>query len=224
MPVPLTWLLAQEDLGLRAVSGDVEPVEIAWAHAIELEDPSPWLAGGELVLTTGIRLPRTIAEQTAYVERLHGVGVAALAFGVGLRYASIPRGVVERCAELGLPLVEVPLPTPFVAVAQRIAQRLADQDREALRRVVAFQQSVTRATLRDGAGGLVGGLSRELGCAVVLLDEHLHVVAASRGGAGLAPAAAAGRAAGPRPPPGAGGRPGGGGGARGGGPAPPVAR
>lgn len=179
MPVPLTWVLAQADLGLRLVSGPREHVQIQWAHAIELEDPSPWLSGGELVLTTGIRLPRTIGEQTAYVDRLAAVGVAALAFGVGVRFATVPRGIVARSAEVGLPLVEVPLPTPFIAVAQRIAERLSEQQQESLQRVVAFQQSLTRRTLREGPAGLVAGLAAELGAPVALLDEHGRRVAAS---------------------------------------------
>lgn len=179
MPVPLTWVLAQADLGLRLVSGPQEHVQIQWAHAIELEDPSPWLSGGELVLTTGIRLPRTIGEQTAYVDRLAAVGVAALAFGVGVRFATVPRGIVARSAEVGLPLVEVPLPTPFIAVAQRIAERLSEQQQESLQRVVAFQQSLTRRTLREGPAGLVAGLAAELGAPVALLDEHGRRVAAS---------------------------------------------
>ena len=172
MPVPLTWVLAQGDLGLRMVSGPEEGVQVEWAHAIELEDPAPYLSGGELVLTTGLRLPRTIREQEAYVDRLAAAGVAALGFGVGVRYTAVPRGVVTRSREVGLPLLEVPLPTPFMAIAQRIALRLAEQQQELLQRLVSFQQSLTRRTLREGAAGLVAGLAAELRVPVVLLDER----------------------------------------------------
>jgi purine catabolism regulator len=179
MPVPLSWVLTQEDLALRPVSGPWEDVSVDWAHAIELEDPSPFLAGGELVLTTGLRMPRTIQEQTAYVDRLAAVGVAALGFGVGVRFTAIPRGVVTRCAEVGLPLLEVPLPTPFIAIAQRIAHRLSEQQQEQLQSLVSFQQSLTRRTLREGSAGLVAGLAGELHAPVVLLDERAHLVVGS---------------------------------------------
>ena len=66
MPVALTWLLAESDLALRLVTPASPDVEVDWAHAIELEDPTPWLAGGELVLTTGLRLPRGRAEPCAH--------------------------------------------------------------------------------------------------------------------------------------------------------------
>ncbi|GAB3058268.1 PucR family transcriptional regulator [Intrasporangium mesophilum] len=185
MPVPLAWLLAQDDLGLRLVSGPADRVLVDWAHAIELEDPTPYLSGGELVLTTGLRLPRTVHEQTAYVDRLAGVGVAALAFGTGVRFTTIPRGVVTRSADVGLPLLEVPLATPFIAVTQRVAHRLSEQQQESLQRVVAFQQSLTRRMLRDGPAGLVSGLAAELHAPVVLLDEHGRTVAASSRGQSL---------------------------------------
>ncbi|GAB3449241.1 PucR family transcriptional regulator [Phycicoccus ginsengisoli] len=179
MPVQLGWLLAQEELALRLVCGSVDGVEVGWAHAIELQDPSPWLAGGELVLTTGLRLPRTQAEQAAYVERLRAVGIAALAFGVGVRFTAIPAGVRHRCEEVGLPLLEVPLPTPFIAVSQAVAHRLAEDQQQALHRVVGFQQALTRRALREGAGGLVGVLAGELDRPVALLEEHGQVLAAS---------------------------------------------
>lgn len=172
MSVPLSWLLAERDLALRLVTPEAPDVQVDWAHAIELEDPTPWLAGGELVMTTGLRLPRGRTEQSAYVDRLSQVGVAAVAFGVGVRFTAIPRGVVEQCEQRGMPLLEVPLPTPFIAVTQRVAQRLALEQRQALQRVVKAQQAITRRSLRNGAAGLVDSLARELGREVVLLDEH----------------------------------------------------
>lgn len=179
MPVPLTWLLAEQDLGLRHVAGSAETASIVWAHAIELVDPSPWLAGGELVLTTGLRMPRATAEQAAYVDRLAKAGAAGLAFGTGVRFEEVPRGIVARSTEIGLPLLEVPLATPFIAVTQRVAHRLADDEQELLQRAVAFQQALTRRTLREGSAGLVSGLAKELTAPVALLDEHLRPLAVS---------------------------------------------
>jgi purine catabolism regulator len=179
VPVPLSWLLAEPDLGLRQLAGSSDGVVLTWAHAIELNDPSPWLAGGELVLTTGLRLPRALVEQAAYVDRLAAAKVAALAFGVGVRFAEVPRGIIERCTQIGLPLLEVPLPTPFVAITQRVAHRLAQDQQDLLQRAVTFQQALTRRTLREGSRGLVAGLAKELSAPVALLDEHLRPLAVS---------------------------------------------
>jgi hypothetical protein len=64
-----------------------------WAHSSELEDPTPWLSGGELLLTTGLPLDGP-ASQREYVRRLDAAGVA----GLGLGWASpLPR-CPGRCA------------------------------------------------------------------------------------------------------------------------------
>ena len=60
------------DLDIRLVAGEAgldRPVR--WVHISELADPTPWLSGGELLLTTGMNLAEPEA-QRAFVERLAG--------------------------------------------------------------------------------------------------------------------------------------------------------
>ncbi|MEO6997846.1 MAG: PucR family transcriptional regulator [Terracoccus sp.] len=181
MPVSLRYLLGRADLDLRLVAGSAAGVEVGWAHAIELQDPRPWLTGGELVLTTGLRLPGPARDRGAYVDGLAAVGVAALAFGIGVRFDAIPVALVSRCREVGLPLVEVPLPTPFIAVSQAVAQALAREQRQEVEQVVESQRSLARATVRGGVSGLTRALARLLGARVVLLDEYATPRARSGG-------------------------------------------
>ncbi|HXC45788.1 MAG TPA: PucR family transcriptional regulator ligand-binding domain-containing protein, partial [Solirubrobacteraceae bacterium] len=48
------------ELGLELLSGqEAAETQIRWVHATELVDPTPWLSGGELLLTTGIQLGDT---------------------------------------------------------------------------------------------------------------------------------------------------------------------
>ena len=53
------------ELGRRRGGGARAPVR--WVHISELQDPTPWLSGGELMLTTGI--PLDTAEQAARLRR-----------------------------------------------------------------------------------------------------------------------------------------------------------
>ena len=143
--VPLSWLLRRPTLDLRPVHlGDGDP-DLAWAHAIELDDPTPFLRGGELVLTTGLRLPRAAAGQEEYVDRLVAAGAAALGFGTGLRHGRVPAGVRRACGAAGLPLVEVPLATPFMAVSQAVADRLGELRRLRLTETMDQQRTLNRA-------------------------------------------------------------------------------
>ncbi|GAA1973405.1 PucR family transcriptional regulator [Amycolatopsis minnesotensis] len=169
------WLLNQPELGLALVAGEAGlDRPLRFAHSIDLADPVPWLSGGELVLTTGAHLPERAAD---YVRGLDSAGVAALGFGVGLSHDTVPRSIVEVADELGLPVLEVPLPTPFAAVTKAVLDRLAELRYEEVLRVSRAQPRMTRAALRHGAGGIVRELSATTGAATVFLGPDKEVEA-----------------------------------------------
>jgi len=180
MPVPAAALLGMPELGLRLVTGD-PATPVRWAHSVELVDPTPWLAGGELVLTTGLRLPRSALAQRAYVDRLADASVAGIGFGVGLGHDRIPQALAGHCAARGLVLVEVPLPTPFLAISQAVADLLATQANAAIRRTLEHQQRMARSALAAGVAGIVRSLAAALDAEVVVTDAHHLVVAAAPG-------------------------------------------
>ena len=185
MTVTLDWLLAQSELGLRVVTDVPTTTEFTWAHAIEMSDPAPWLTGGELVLTTGLQLTRSAAKQRAYAERIADAGVAGIGFGVGVRFDEIPGPVVDACAERELALLEIPLPTPFIAITQAVARRVSEQEVDSLHRALTYQRRITRAAVRGGLTRMVGVLSRELRCEPVVLDEYGAVMASETHDQGL---------------------------------------
>ncbi|MFI6435399.1 PucR family transcriptional regulator [Streptomyces sp. NPDC050759] len=177
--VPLAWLMHRQDLRLTLLAGrgGLER-DVVWAHSIELADPAPWLTGGELVLTTGLRLPSDTGACTDYVTRLTKAGVAALGFGVGLSHEQVPEALVGAAEEAGLPLVEVPLPTPFVAVTKVVMERLAQQQYEGVVQASRIQPRMTRAALRGGAQAVVRELAVSTRTSVVFLDHDSRVRAA----------------------------------------------
>ena len=84
-------LCRAESLGLTLVAGaQGADRNIGWAHAIELADPTPYLAGGELVMTTGINIGADAAAQADYVARLAAAGTAALAVDTGTTLTAVP--------------------------------------------------------------------------------------------------------------------------------------
>src|SRR3954454_19532616 len=69
-----------DEMGLDLVAGrDGAGAPIRWVHASELPDPTPWLSGGELILTTGMQLDTPDA-QRGLVDRLASHHVAGLGF------------------------------------------------------------------------------------------------------------------------------------------------
>src|SRR5688572_33082985 len=74
-------IAALPGLGLELVAGAAGGGNvIRWVHVSELPDPTPWLEGGELLITTGLGIGQLSRPQREYVRRLAGPGPAGLAF------------------------------------------------------------------------------------------------------------------------------------------------
>jgi PucR family transcriptional regulator, purine catabolism regulatory protein len=115
-------LLRSPALQLRLIAGESGlSRRVAWAHVSELEDPTPWLCGSEMIMTTGMAIPRSAERQRAYVERLDDAGVACLAVSEGMFVPPLTRALRTFVTERGFPVVEVPIPVPFIAISQEVA-------------------------------------------------------------------------------------------------------
>ncbi|WP_439660426.1 PucR family transcriptional regulator [Lentzea sp. HUAS TT2] len=144
--VPLKDLVARVDLGLTVLCGaDALDRPVRWAHVSELEDPTPYLVGEELLLTAGVRFPSDVP---AYVAGLVTSGVSAIGFGVEPEFPTVPSSLVEACAAQGMPLLEVPPSTPFLAVSQALGAVLAEIAVREQRMLADSQRALTRAATR----------------------------------------------------------------------------
>lgn len=81
--VPISWLLRQKHLSLALLTDRAAATHpVTFAQATELTDPTPWLSGGELVLTTGLALVGADAtDYSEYIDRLAAAEVSALGLG-----------------------------------------------------------------------------------------------------------------------------------------------
>lgn len=193
MPPTLATVAALPQLGLRPLTGPrtgpLPDAPVVWVAVSELEDPTPFLEGGELVLTTGMRL--TQANAAAYVSRLVGRGVAGLGFAVGVIHDTVPAELVAAARAQGLVLLEVPRPTPFIAIGKAVSRMLAAEWYEDVTRAFQAQRELTRAAL-TGPGALVARLARLLGGWALLLGpsgdvRHAEPAAARDRAAAIAP-------------------------------------
>ncbi|AGP60620.1 PucR family transcriptional regulator [Streptomyces rapamycinicus] len=126
-------LLSYPALQLRLIAGGAGlHRSVSWAHVSELDDPTPWLLGSEMIMTTGIAMPRSAAGQRAYLERLDDAGVAALAVSAQLRMPPLRRAFFDAAEERGIPVLEIPLAVPFMAVAQEVAAAVQEDARHRL--------------------------------------------------------------------------------------------
>ncbi|MER6332547.1 PucR family transcriptional regulator ligand-binding domain-containing protein [Streptomyces sp. NPDC001034] len=185
-PVPLSALLARDDLALRQIAGPAGPdVVIHWAHTSEMADPFPYLLGGELLLTAGVQIPDASAPGAffdAYVARIVAAGGAALGFGLAPVHDTVPGALVTACDTHGLPLLEVPPQTTFSGVARAVWQLMAQARLAELRRVTEAQQSLASAAARpDPVPSVLRRLAQRLtGHAVLYGPDGTEIAAAGR--------------------------------------------
>ena len=95
----LTLRTLVDEMGLELASGeDAADAPVRWVHITELPDPTPWLSGGELLLTTGLQL-KSEKRQREFVRRLDGHHLAGLGFGTGFEHARAAGGAGRRGAQ-----------------------------------------------------------------------------------------------------------------------------
>ena len=159
-------------LGLEVVAGHagldraVEAVYIG-----DLEDPTPWMVEGSLLLTTGPRFEEDAASAVRLVELLRqsgmvGVGVAILPY-----LHEIPPEMVAAADREQLPLLRVPERTPFREITGYVFNALSSRDMHRLRRSVALQKQLLEVLLAEEDPERAGAARRR---AAEGLDAPLH--------------------------------------------------
>jgi purine catabolism regulator len=166
------------DLGLELAAGEAGAgTPIRWVHVSELADPTPWMSGGELLLTTGMALTGDAALRE-YVRRLSDHQLAGLGFGTGFDYDALPAALVSEATARGLPLFEVPYDLPFIAITESAFDRLVNEQYDILRRGMAVRAQLERLVIDErGLDELVRTLSNAIGGSVLVIDGRGSVIA-----------------------------------------------
>ncbi|MGI5458388.1 PucR family transcriptional regulator [Streptomyces sp. CA-249302] len=179
MPPTLASLVHHSALKLTVRAGeDRLDVPVRWAHVSELADPVPYMEGGELLLITALKLDAEDPEaMRRYVKRLVGAGVVGLGFAVGVNYDDVPKALVDAAEEEGLPLLEVPRRTPFLAISKAVSAAIAADQYRAVTAGFAAQRELTRQALAEGPEGLLAALASQVDGWAALYDASGAVVA-----------------------------------------------
>ncbi|MDJ1371920.1 PucR family transcriptional regulator [Gulosibacter molinativorax] len=170
MPISIAELLREPDLGLRLRVGHGQALNerIDWAAATEMAEPKPFLTGGELVLTTGMRL-RSVRACRSFVRSVAEAGSRGIGFGSGFTHDHIPEALLDEARRAELPIIEVPVEISFALIAKRVAEANA---KERVEQVEAQHRRRERfVELLMGDGGLesmLAALGRETGAHVAV--------------------------------------------------------
>ena len=176
-------LLGELDLKLAAGESSADR-QIRWVHITEIEDPTPWLAGGELLLTTGFQL-ETADAQRGFVRLLAEHGLAGMGLGTGFQHQRLPRALVAEAKQLDFPLFEVPYEMPFIAITEKAFTRLVNEGYDALERGSELHERLERLVIEErGLSEILSSVATAIGGSALIFDGRGRVIARSRG-AGL---------------------------------------
>jgi purine catabolism regulator len=186
VPATLRNLLADRALGVRPLCADaLLDHPISWAHISELDDPTVYLDGGELLLTTGLGLGTRPAEQRGFVRKLAERGIAALVVELGGRFTELPAALVDTARSCELPLVQLHRQVPFVTVTEEIHTEIVNGHYAMLRRAEEVHRRCTELLLRGGGAPEVLRLLADFAGNPVFLEtpDGQLLYAAGQGGA-----------------------------------------
>ena len=170
MRLSLAEVVGEEEFGLVLRSGSPATLTrpVAGAETVEADRPEELTARDYIMLTTGVRLRGNPELQRQLVVESQARGVAALGFGVGLVFQSIPRALLEEARARDFPVFEVPFEVPFRDIIAFINRSYLSDDFYSLKRTVALQNTLIGAMGETRPEeSLVGRLATIVGGAVL---------------------------------------------------------
>lgn len=101
---------------------------VTWAHSCELKDPTPWLTGGELIMTNGLAIPPDEKGQIEYLLLLVHAGASGIAISHGLHAPTLTDGLLLTANKNGFPILLTDYEVPWIFFSQTIAASNSNQE------------------------------------------------------------------------------------------------
>ncbi|EAR23968.1 helix-turn-helix, Fis-type protein [marine actinobacterium PHSC20C1] len=178
----ISWLLTKKNLRLNIVDAGSHrrhpermAAPISWVHSSDLDDPTPFLSSGNVLLTDGAQFGFDAAAERydydVYVARLVDAEIVGLGFATRFLHQGMPPALARACERVGLPLIDVPDRVPFIAVIREVADQIAAERSRRMEWSISAHKAISRAALRpNGLRSILIELERQLSCWVGLFD------------------------------------------------------
>lgn len=124
-------LIDIELLKLQAVAGLAGTSrQITWAHTVDLPDPWRWVSPGDLVMTTGLGIPRAAKAQTTWLEQLVQSNASALVVAPRPDAPPLSRNFLEAADRLMFPVLQASFELEFVKLSHYVIESVLQAQRE----------------------------------------------------------------------------------------------
>ncbi|KAF1050947.1 MAG: Transcriptional activator PmfR [Stenotrophomonas maltophilia] len=175
-------LLTLQAPQLHLVAGDAGVNRlITWAHAVDLPDPWRWISPGDLLMTTGVGLPRSAEAQVEWLERLVQSNASALVFAPREGAPKLSGKLLKAAERLLFPVIQGSFELEFVKLSHQVIESVLQAQRERFHASERLFQTYAEALRKapDMAGRLsLLADSLELGLAIEDASSGATIVAA----------------------------------------------
>jgi len=120
---------------------------VKWAHVIEIVQVDNFLAGDELVLTTGISLQHHLEDFLFFVESLINKNCAALCIEYGTYLQSIPEVILSLANRHDFPIIVFHETVPFVRITQDLHSQIMNQQYLMISSLETYSQTLNKNAL-----------------------------------------------------------------------------
>ena len=145
---------------------------MTWTHTSDLPEPWQWVSAGDLLMTNGMSFPAAAAEQEHLLDELQRVGASGLAIGEQMYCPRLTQRFTRASERLGLPVLWIRYPMPFVAISRAIAEATLLEQSQRLMRTARIYDALRRTTAGDvGRSRIADALTKELRCSVFVCDR-----------------------------------------------------
>lgn len=172
MSLTVDQLVQRRELATHVIAGARGAGQrIDWAHVCELPDPWQWVGQSNLLMTTGLGVPRTADAQVDYVERLASVGAVGVAVGEQMNAPPLHKQMLAAADRHALPLLLTRREIPFIALARAVAEANAEAHLTRIGQTERVYEVVRRSSVDDlDLATLLRSLEAEVGCRLLVVD------------------------------------------------------
>lgn len=150
--------------------------EITWAHACELDDPTNWLIGGELVMTNGIAIPSSPVGQVTYLKKLIKSRASGLAISKELHAPTLSNELLEFADKNAFPILLTDYEIPWIAISKTVAVTNANQDYARILIVMKLYNLLHQSIYDVETHQVIELISRTIDANIQVMDDKNKVL------------------------------------------------
>lgn len=156
---------------------------IRWVHVSEMKDMTGLLAGGELVLTTGLELEQDLAGTPSYLKAFEDAGVAGVIVELAGERTSAAAALASAASAVAMPVIILERRVRFVEITEIIHRIIVAEQLELVERSRDIHEVFTLLSMESaGTDQIVQRAAGLIGAPVVLEDLSHLVLAHSAAG------------------------------------------